>query len=191
MNIGGSKRAGKTTLAKGLWAELAHLGFRPVIVDGDEVKNAIFGEGKVRQAKPDSPESLQMHIAASRAITLSIPPLVLQGGGSPIVTATHTRCESVLEAMALATRESVPFRFILLENAPIDELIRRVREAPEGDASDVKDSPEPELRESLLANCERIQKTYATFCESHVRIPQGDPANMLADAVAFVLAGLN
>jgi predicted kinase len=189
INIGGSKRAGKTTLARGLLVELIRRGFRPVIVDSDEVKFEIFGE-KSRGVKPDTPESLQMHIVASRAVTLCVPPLILKAGGSPIVTATHSRRGSVLEAKALAEQVGVPFRFILLENAPVDELIRRVHEAPVDDLSDVKNTPETELRGSLLGSCQRIRQVYADFCEEHVRISQGNPADMLCAALDFVLEGL-
>lgn len=190
IHICGAKRSGKSTLAENLLPQLARFGFKPVVIDVDRVRRAIFGDEDML-AKIGSPENTRMHACAMRAIFKLLIPTSLVAGGSPIVTATHSRRENYYEAARIARDHGVQFRFIILETPETEELVRRSRIGSESDASDTDDLTRGDQFESFQASLDRLSRSYGSdFEEAHIKITQSNPQEMAANALLYILEGL-
>ncbi len=155
--IGGPKRSGKTTLAKNLAKLMEYAGLRPVVIDVDEVRQNIFGE-KNSTARIGSPENIEMHACATRAMFGIVGPAVLRAGGSPIIVATHSRRENYYAGKQLAEDYNTKFRFLLLESPPLEGLVLRAKK--DKSASDTNDLTNPEQLKAFQESLERLKTSY-------------------------------
>ncbi|MBI4150804.1 AAA family ATPase [Candidatus Woesearchaeota archaeon] len=186
IQIGGAKRSGKTTLAKGLLLGLdAHC--RPALLEVDDVKNTLFGADVVRSKLPDTPESLQLHATALRTMFGTLIPKLLYAGRSPIVIDTHDDIRTYQHGKALAHQHGVPFKFLFVESPTLEEATLRARRAAPDDPSDMKDFANPKIVDSFLLNVKRMHELYGTFQEPHCKIQQGAPESMWYQALAYIL----
>jgi predicted kinase len=186
IQIGGAKRSGKTTLAKGLLLGLdAHCS--PALLEVDDVKNSLFGADVVRSKLPDTPESLQLHATALRTMFGTLIPELLYAGKSPIVIDTHDNIRTYQHGKALAAQHCVPFKFLFVESPTLEEAtVRAMRAAPD-DPSDMKDFSNPNIVDSFLLNVKRMHELYDAFKEPHCSIRQGSPESMLYQALEYIL----
>lgn len=187
IHIGGTKRSGKTTLALGMFQRLSVCGLKPVILDVDTVRRGIFGDDDER-AKIGSPVNVRMHGCAMHTIFRVMIPTILTAGGTPITVATHSRRMNYLEARAIALRNRATLRYLLLDTPERDEVIRRKK----ADVASLSDSTDligdAAQLEAYRESCERFDTAYRDFTEPHLRIPQGDPAQMLDAAVQYIFS---
>ncbi|KKT67284.1 MAG: hypothetical protein UW61_C0012G0004 [Candidatus Curtissbacteria bacterium GW2011_GWC1_44_33] len=185
IHIGGTKRSGKTTIAKSLVVALERIGLRPVLLDVDEVRTEIFGG---LTGMPDSEESLRFHRWTMSAIFEALIPRVVRSGGLPIVVAGHSRIEYYQDAVRLSEHLGTELRFLLVEAPTIEEAARRAGQMKADDRSDMRDFSNPDIQEAFLNAIRRIKADYALVADARLfRIPQGTPEEMFNLAFSATL----
>ncbi|MEK7536882.1 MAG: hypothetical protein AAB584_00340 [Patescibacteria group bacterium] len=184
IHIDGAKRAGKTTVAKGIIEALRLKGLKPALVDMDEIRMKIFGENT---GKPDSAESLGYRHWVARAMCKVMAPAVLDSGGIPVVVMDHDFVETYEYIKELSRRFGFSLKFIVLESPDLEEAKRRSEFMLPDDYSDMKNWSDPAIRASFLRSAGRIDDYYKNIAESClIRIPQSSVENMIREAVRFV-----
>lgn len=185
IHIDGAKRAGKTTLGKGLRIELTKRGMRAVLIDMDEVRTKIFGK---KTGLPDSKESLHYRDIVARIICALIVPLILSAGGVPIVVMDHRRKQMFLDILKVSNELETSLKFIVLQSPSLEEVTRRAHRKKEDDFSDMTDFSEPKILRSFLKSVARVQHTYRdTAHHKLLQISQSTPEDMVARALQFIL----
>lgn len=186
IHIGGPKRSGKSTLAKLLEQPLFLKGFRPVILDIDEVRRGIFGEAGAR-AKIGSPENQQFHAWAFGGLFQVAIPAVLKAGGVPIAVGGHSRRKNYDDAVRIAAHYGASLRFILVDAPSWEETVRRAKSDTES-FSDVTDlGTDLDQQRSYWEQKERFAQSYGDFQEPHLRLAQGTPEQVVEAAMRFIL----
>lgn len=183
IHIGGTKRSGKSTLARYLGLRLAP--FHAVVRDVDDIRRSIFQQSDVA-AKIGSPENQQFHSWAYNALFELVVPVVLEAGGTPIVTATHSRIECYYLALRLAKQYGARLKYILLEAPPWEEVVRRAS-CDRLSLSDTNDlSGDDEQIKAYRESAARFEQSYSNFQEPHLRIAQADIGTMVAKATEYI-----
>lgn len=131
--FGGVSGSGKSTVARGVAAELARRdGAAPVILRSDAIRKSLFGVAETDRLpkeayRPEVSEKVY-RLMEERADAM------LRHGVTVILDATYTHAGSRAALPQVAARAGAPFQGIWLD-APEDELVRRVT-ARKGDVSD-------------------------------------------------------
>lgn len=186
IHLAGPQRSGKTTLARMLEEALRARGFKPVILDVDHTKLAIFGPN----APIGSPENADRQKCSYNALFGLRIPDVLSAGGTPIMTATHAQDHVYGQAWNVADQHRADLRFILLEPVSVEEVARRAR-ADTGSSSDMRDlETNPDARQTYLETCARFERIYRSgaFKGPHLWVCQGKLEDMFAFALEYVLS---
>lgn len=186
IHIAGTKRSGKTTVAQIIQEGLERAGCRTVILEVDNIRRALFGRLDA-MAAIGSPENLALHLRALEAMFNVAIPGVLEVNGTPIVVTTHSRRRLYDTARKCAQQHAVPFRFIMLESPPYEEVQRRAR-ADTSSLSDTRDFNDPAVTEEYWVSRRRLEAEYAELeIEKDLfRLPQGTPEQMTAAALRFI-----
>lgn len=192
IHIGGSQRSGKTLLARALENELSTRGFNPVVIDIDCTRVSIFGLDEPY----DSPgfkaaEKQNRQATAYRVAYLRVDD-VLTAGGTPIMTATHSRLESYEQALALAQAHGTILRFILLEPVSMEEFLRRAQQDVTSSSDMRGDLQENhQVQRVFVDTTRRFMDSYSSSFMNvpHLWIKQEDPGAMAARAIQYVLRG--
>lgn len=187
IHIDGAKRAGKTTVAKGIVKILRAKGLQPVLIDMDEVRMKVFGRDT---GKPDSPESLGYRHWVAKAMCEVITPAVLDSGGIPIVVMDHDFEQTYDQIKKLSKNLGSSLKFIVLESPAFEEARNRSEFMVSDDYSDMTDFSDPEIRASFLRSAKRIDNYYRNIADPRFfRITQGSIEDMIAEIARFVLDG--
>lgn len=185
IHFAGTQRTGKTTLALITIGVLENLGFKPILIDVDDTRTKIFAED---EPTIGTPLQQKMQKWTYKAIFNLRLPDVLKFGGTPVVTATHSHIGLYYEAERIAQKFRVPFKFIILETPPIEEVARRCQNMLPGDKSDMTDIlKDANKRRVYLETVERFKKAYDGFNEPHFKIPQRSILEMSEQAIDFIL----
>ncbi len=184
--IGGTKRSGKTTLARNLARELAIKGFRPNVVDVDEVRTEIFGG---LHGAPDSEKSRRDHAFTLKTMFESLIPRLTSVGATPITISGFSSKEQYESTKAVAKKSGARFVFLLLDPPTLAEAAERARHATADDKSDMKDFSDPNTRASFQASVERIKHSYTGVTDKELfRVQQGNRVAMTEKALEFILS---
>lgn len=186
IHIAGTKRSGKTTLARKIWAELERQNHHAVIFDIDDVRRTLFGEAD-KIALIGSPENQRMHREAHEWIfTIGIPN-ALQDGKISIMVATHSHRALYERAVEISENHSTILKFIMLQTPLLEDTVRRAKtdDLSLSDTVDLENNPA--AMEAYLTSTKRFEESYANRDGNYIWIPQGTPKGMTEIAMRYIL----
>ncbi|MFH1657327.1 MAG: hypothetical protein ABH919_02570 [bacterium] len=184
VQIGGTQRSGKTTIAEIIVEVLKSLEKKSVLVDIDITRTAIFAED---EPKIGSPLQALMQSWAYNAAFLRVSDIFCSGG-TPVMTATHSRVRIYQEAKQLSKKLGSQLKFIILESPTIEEVAKRCQNTLEKDKSDMRDIiNDPVQKNVYKKTLERFRDEYKEFNEPHLKIPQGTLKEMSEKALDYIL----
>jgi|SRR3989344_2712078 len=185
IHIDGAKRAGKTTVAKGIINELKKRNLKPVLIDMDEVRTKIFGKDT---GKPDSAESLRYRHVIAKIICDVLTPAVLNSGGTPVVVMDHDFDQTYDQIKVLSRRFRTSLKFILVESPSFEEAKRRAELMSSDDYSDMVDWSDKKIQASFIRSVNRVEDYYRKITEPNlIKISQDNINQMIKKAVRFTL----
>lgn len=186
VHIAGVQRTGKSELARNLISRLQDGGLRPVILDIDETRLALFGPDET--CAMDSAEKGKRMAASYACVQKLLIPKILAAGGTPIFTATHSRRVAYETARDIAKANRAELKFIMLERPSLEETHRRAQ-ADKASMSDIHDLTNLDQRKIYDGTVARMEQEYAGFREPHLFLRQGTPDEMADEAAIWILEG--
>jgi len=185
IHIAGTKRSGKTTLARKIWTELERRNHHAVIFDIDDVRRTLFGEAD-KVAKIGSPENQRMHREAHEWIFSVGIPNAFRDGKIPIIVATHSRRALYERAVQTASIHGVELKFLLLETPKWDEVVKRAC-GDEHSLSDTNDLEKDAQKEAYLASTNQFNESYQNREGNHLWVAQMPSEEMATVAMRYIL----
>jgi hypothetical protein len=187
IHIAGPQRSGKSELARRIASALVAEEHKPVIIDIDETRSAIFPQENTSYDIGDDLNRKIQFFSYNAIHDLRVPD-VLKAGGVPIVTATHANEHQYPRAVSNSKKLHSRLRFILLEPATDEEVDRRAKldVISRSDIRDLTDSKQLAVYKDTVA---RFYKVYrdSQFEGEVLWIPQGRPENMFSKAWAYLV----